>query len=181
MFTKSVYTLTGSSSVCYPSNFAVACRFDHSWICGAGTSGEVKHRAAMKGEEFLLNLVKQKSSWKLWHNPKLSKPELSRNVATSWEEMLQNKEGNNCMSHGLQERKPLLSKGFESEDYPVKLHINTKQNILSSFLLAVAFILHHSLSTQTNLRKMFPSLTFYTMQIQPPLIWNISNCQYYFC
>lgn len=61
------------------------------------------------------------------------------------------------MSHGLQERKPLLSKGFKSEDYPVKLHINTKQNILSSFLLAEAFILHHSLSSQTNLRKMFPS------------------------
>lgn len=30
MLTKSVGTLTGSSSLPYPSNFAVACRFDHS-------------------------------------------------------------------------------------------------------------------------------------------------------
>lgn len=165
MFTKSLCRLTGSSSLHYPSNFAVACRFDYSWICDSETSGEVKHTAATEEKSLrILSLVSQKSSWKLWHNPKLSKPELPRNVTMSWEEMLQNKERHNCMSHGLWERKPFLCKGFETENYPVKLQVNTKQNILSSFLLTKIFILHHSLSSQTNLRKMFPSLTFDTMQ-----------------
>jgi len=47
-FTESACTLTGRSSLHYPSNLAVACRFDHSWICRTETSGEVKHTAAMK-------------------------------------------------------------------------------------------------------------------------------------
>lgn len=73
--------------------------------------------------------------------------------------MLQNKKRNNCMSHGLWERKPLVFKGWR---IPLKLQVNTMQNILSSFSLTKIFILHHLLSSQTNIRKVFLSLTFYT-------------------
>lgn len=48
------------------------------------------------------------------------------------------------------------------EEYSVKLQVNTMQNILSSFLLTKILILHHLLSSQTNIRKVFLSLTFYT-------------------
>lgn len=133
-------------------------------------------------KEFLLSLVSWKSSWKLWHNPKLSKPELSRNVAVSWKKMLWNKERNNCMSHGLRERKSLLREGSETEDYPVKLQVNTKQTILSSLLLTKILILHHPLSYRTNPRKTLPPLTFSQCnQTQPPSGWNSSRCQCYFC
>lgn len=108
-FTKSVCALTGALLSINLPIFAAVC-----------SQLNVEHRniwwSKMYGshdEEFLLSLVSWKSSWKLRHNPKLSKPELSRNVAVSWERMLWNKERNNCMSHGCEKENRFSGKALK--------------------------------------------------------------------